>query len=107
MRMRLRMKVTRPGKWSRKVMRDCATDAPGRRGPPPPAGARMREDVSSLAADEREGRGPGTRGIDEAADYISFVFRSAGLKPAPGPDGYFQPFTIGGSPSLGRGQELA
>src|SRR5690348_339909 len=48
-----------------------------------PAESRMREDVTYLAADERDGRGPGTRGIDEAADYISFVFKSAGLKPPP------------------------
>jgi hypothetical protein len=72
-----------------------------------PAEARLREDVTYLAADEREGRGAGTRGIDEAADYISFVFKSAGLKPASGDDGYFQPFTIGSNPSLGNTQELA
>ena len=63
--------------------------------------------MTYLAADEREGRGPGTRGIEEAADYISFVFKSAGLKPAPGAQGYFQPFTISGAPSLASKQELA
>ena len=67
----------------------------------------MREDVTYLAADEREGRGPGTRGIDEAADYISFVFKSSGLKPVPGAEGYFQPFPLSGFPAPGKDQELA
>ena len=42
--------------------------------------------------DDREGRGPGTKGIDAAADYIAAFFKEAGLKPAPGADGYFQYF---------------
>ncbi len=71
-----------------------------------PAEVRLRDDVTYLAADEREGRGPGTRGIEEAADYISFVFKSAGLKPVPGAEGYFQPFILSGSPTLGKTQEL-
>jgi hypothetical protein len=118
--------MTTPERWIRFAIRACATglllagsawsfEDPGARKPsvseaarvPSPAEARLREDVTYLAADEREGRGPGTRGIEEAADYISFVFKSAGLRPAPGADGYFQPFTISGSPSLGSRQELA
>jgi hypothetical protein len=126
MRIRNRTQTTTPGRWIRFAIRACAGglllagsawsfEDPEPRKPavseaahiPSPAEVRLREDVTYLAADEREGRGPGTRGIDEAADYISFVFKSAGLKPAPGADGYFQPFTIGGSPSLGNRQELA
>ncbi len=58
------------------------------------AEARLRRDLSFLASDECEGRGPGTRGIDKAADYIADQFKKAGLKPG-GPDGsYFQPFPI-------------
>ncbi len=58
------------------------------------AEARMRRDITFLASDQCEGRGPGTRGIDKAADYIADQFRKAGLKPG-GKDGsYFQPFTI-------------
>jgi hypothetical protein len=63
---------------------------------PASAGAegRMRRDITFLASDECEGRGPGTRGIDKAANYIADEFRKAGLKPG-GVDGsYFQPFTI-------------
>lgn len=74
---------------------------------PSPAELRLRDDVTYLAADEREGRGPGTRGIEEAADYISFVFKSAGLRPAPGAEGYFQPFALSGTPTLGKTRELA
>jgi hypothetical protein len=59
--------------------------------------ARMRRDITFLASDECEGRGPGTRGIDKAADYIVEQFKKAGLKPG-GVDGsYFQPFTINAS----------
>ncbi len=61
-----------------------------------PAEARLRSDVSYLASDLRGGRGTGTRGIDDAADYIALVFREAGLKPPPGADGYFQPFSVRG-----------
>lgn len=56
--------------------------------------ARLRRDITFLASDACEGRGPGTPGIDKAADYIADQFKKAGLKPA-GQDGsYFQPFTI-------------
>ena len=45
-----------------------------------------------MASDELEGRGPATKGIEKAADYIAGEFKKAGLKPA-GVDGtYFQPF---------------
>ena len=53
---------------------------------------RLKRDVTYLASDELEGRGPGTKGIEKAADYIAGEFKKAGLKPA-GLDGtYFQPF---------------
>ncbi|HTU90263.1 MAG TPA: M28 family peptidase [Gemmataceae bacterium] len=56
--------------------------------------ARLRRDITFLASDECEGRGPGTRGIDKAADYIVEQFKKAGLK-AGGADGsYLQPFTV-------------
>jgi hypothetical protein len=66
----------------------------------------MRSDVTFLAADAQEGREPGTRGIEVSADYIATAFKAAGLKPAPGAQGYFQPFTIAGAPTLGRTQVL-
>lgn len=58
---------------------------------------RMRHDITFLASSECEGRGPLTKGIDRAADYIAAEFKKAGLKPA-GKDGsYFQPFAINGA----------
>jgi Peptidase family M28/PDZ domain/PA domain len=67
---------------------------------------RLKGDVTYLAADARDGRAPGTKGIEAAADYIAGVFKEAGLKPAPGATGYFQPFSISGRPTLGATQEL-
>jgi hypothetical protein len=59
--------------------------------------ARMRKDITFLASDECEGRGPTTKGINLAADYIANEFKKAGLKPA-GKDGsYFQPFNVQGA----------
>ncbi len=69
--------------------------------------SRLRADVAYLADDAREGRGPGTAGIDAAADYIAKAYEAAGLKPAPGAEGYFQPFAISGPTRLGKDQSLA
>jgi hypothetical protein len=58
------------------------------------AAARVRTDVRYLAADEREGRGFGTRGLEQAGDYVARAFAAAGLAPG-GPDGsWFQEFTV-------------
>jgi hypothetical protein len=66
-----------------------------------PAEARLRADVTFLADDAREGRSPGSAGIEAAAAYIATAFKEAGLKPVPGLEGYFQPFTLTGNPTLG------
>ena len=81
--------------------------APAASAPPTPAESRLRADVAYLADDLREGRAPGTAGIDAAADYIAGVFRELGLKHARGADGYFQPFTIKGSAALAGDQSLS
>src|SRR5436853_7502865 len=62
--------------------------------------ARMRKDITYLASDECEGRGPGTKGIDLAADYIANEFKKAGLKPGGADGSYFQPFTMTGTARL-------
>jgi len=54
---------------------------------------RVAADVGFLAADAREGRGVGTRGLDAAAEYIAREFARMGLS-QPGEDGFFQQFTI-------------
>jgi Peptidase family M28/PDZ domain/PA domain len=72
-----------------------------------PVVARLRADVTFLASDTCEGRGPGTAGIDKAADHIAAAFKAAGLKCGM-PDGsYFQPFVIKGQPELGRDNAVA
>src|SRR5262245_19678867 len=59
--------------------------------------ARLKKDIFFLASDECEGRGPTTKGINTAAQYIADQFKAAGLKPG-GKDGsWFQPFTIPGA----------
>ena len=51
---------------------------------------RLKKDVFYLASDELEGRGPATKGIEKAADYIAGAFKKAGLKPG-GVDGTLFP----------------
>ncbi|HVS40484.1 MAG TPA: M28 family peptidase [Gemmataceae bacterium] len=53
---------------------------------------RLRKDITYLASDELEGRGPTTQGLLKAYDYVADQFKKAGLKPG-GVDGsWFQPF---------------
>ena len=59
----------------------------------------MMDRVRWLAAPEREGRGVGTKGLDDAADWIAARMREFGLEPG-GDDGtYFQAFTTTKSPN--------
>ncbi|MGC8639853.1 MAG: M28 family peptidase [Isosphaeraceae bacterium] len=85
---------------------DRAADTPAA---PAPSAAelRLKADVTYLAADAREGRAPGTKGIEASADYIASTFSRLGLKTAPGADGYFQKFKISGRSQLGKPLELA
>ncbi|MCI4352969.1 MAG: M28 family metallopeptidase [Thermoplasmata archaeon] len=53
-------------------------------------GKRWWSHVQFLADDRLEGRDTGSRGFDQAADYMADQFRSAGLEPA-GVTGYRQP----------------
>ncbi|MGD9598973.1 MAG: M28 family peptidase [Steroidobacteraceae bacterium] len=64
--------------------------------PPPVFNERaMLDHVQYLAAPAREGRGLGTRGITEAADYIAKAFAAAGLAPAGDDGGWLQAFPEG------------
>ncbi|MBU0509247.1 M20/M25/M40 family metallo-hydrolase [bacterium] len=60
----------------------------------------LRAHVGYLADDARQGRGIGTPGLREAADYIAAEFRSMGLKPA-FEGSFFQPFEMGWGVALG------
>jgi hypothetical protein len=55
---------------------------------------RALADLTYLAADAREGRGVGTRGLEEAGTYLAAAFRSIGLAPGAADHSYFQQFTI-------------
>jgi hypothetical protein len=65
---------------------------------------RYRDLVTTLASEKMEGRGPGTKGIELARDYIAQHFDKAGLKPLFKPAAkkadisaqlsYLQPFEI-------------
>ncbi|HEX4962113.1 MAG TPA: M20/M25/M40 family metallo-hydrolase [Thermoanaerobaculia bacterium] len=57
------------------------------------AAGRFRDDVRWLADDAREGRGIGTKGLDEAAHWLAGRFHELGLEAAGG-DGYFQSFEV-------------
>ncbi|HYJ81927.1 MAG TPA: M28 family metallopeptidase [Allosphingosinicella sp.] len=62
--------------------------------PEPPTAAERAErwwaDVSTLAADDMEGRLTGTPGYQRAADHVVARLKAIGLEPA-GTDGFFQP----------------
>ncbi|MBK6765440.1 MAG: M20/M25/M40 family metallo-hydrolase [bacterium] len=66
---------------------------------------RLRAHVQYLADDLREGRGIGTKGLDDAASYIEAQFKAIGLQPAFG-DSYFQEFEMGWGFTLGENNSL-
>ncbi|MFT7487098.1 MAG: aminopeptidase N, partial [Candidatus Paceibacteria bacterium] len=56
--------------------------------------AKLLEHVAWLAAPEREGRVPGSAGLDASADYIAAALAAAGLEPAGDNGSWFQEFTL-------------
>jgi hypothetical protein len=54
----------------------------------------VRKIEKKLSADNMEGRGTFTPGIDKAADFIAKEFKKAGLAPSEGNNGYFQEFAL-------------
>lgn len=57
---------------------------------------RMKSDIQIIASDKMGGRGPGTEGIDLAADFIVERWKSLGLKTDLFDGGPFQKFEING-----------
>ena len=62
--------------------------------------------VKYLADDAQEGRGIGTKGLDQAADYIADQMKKIGLKPAFG-ESYLQPFDMGWGVQLGPNNSVS
>lgn len=66
--------------------------------PPTPAEAaaadRFGDDVRWLADDAREGRGIGTKGLEEASRWLAQRFESLGLAPGGDQGGWFQSFDV-------------
>ena len=55
---------------------------------------RLKAAVEWLAAPQRDGRGPGTAGIDQAADWVAEQFAAIGLLPPPASGLAVQPFAM-------------
>lgn len=64
------------------------------------------EHVKFLASDDLEGRGNGSRGLENAAEYIAARFREAGLEPAGDAGTYFQRFEMTTGMSLEPGNSV-
>ena len=62
---------------------------------------RLREAVTWLAAPDREGRGPGTKGIEAAAEWMAKQFADIGLQTRIAGEGPFQPFAMTLDAALG------
>jgi len=59
-----------------------------------PVERRERADLQYLAADARDGRGVGTKGLQDAGAFIAAAFKRAGLRPGGDSGTYFQRFAI-------------
>jgi hypothetical protein len=75
--------------------------------PPPVEPDRLLDHIKFLSADELQGRGNGSEGLERAADYIAREFRAAGLRPGVDGSGWFQPFEMTAGLSIGEGNALA
>lgn len=67
---------------------------------------RLADSARYLASDELEGRGPGTKGIDLAADYIARQFAEAGLKTELFDGAPMQQFSLRASAEIGPDNKL-
>ena len=71
-----------------------------------PEAQRFSDHVAWLAADAREGRQTGTKGLDQAGDYMAEWFGRHGFKPAGDDGGWRQSFHAQGSNVLADGNQL-
>ena len=68
--------------------------------------ARLLHDIKFLASDELEGRGVGSKGLNQAADFIRDEFEKAGLNVHAVKGGAFQPFEMTVDVKLGEPNSL-
>lgn len=68
--------------------------------------SRLRTGVEYLSSDEREGRGVGTKGLDQAADFVANAFRELGLETDVVDGGPFQKFSMTTGATLGDANAL-
>ena len=66
----------------------------------------LLDDLKYLASDELDGRGVGTEGLNEAAEFVKKSFRDAGLKVDAVDGDAFQKFSITTGSKLGEPNEL-
>jgi Tol biopolymer transport system component/Iap family predicted aminopeptidase len=67
---------------------------------------RVKADVAWLAAPEREGRGVGTKGLEDSARWLAERFAALGLSPAGDNGTFLHAFPVVTSLSLGKGAAL-
>jgi hypothetical protein len=65
---------------------------------------RLRDDVKKLASDDWEGRGLGTKGIDQAADFLAAEFKRLGYNTELFDGTPFQKFNVTVSNKLGKAE---
>src|SRR5690242_9467664 len=75
-------------------------------GAPADVAKQFEHDIKIIAADDMEGRGLGTKGIDRAAAFLETRLRELKLKPAFGTS-YKQPFEVKTGVEMGKGNKLA
>lgn len=68
---------------------------------------RLLDAVAFLASDQCEGRAPGSKGLELAAEFVAQQFRDLGLKTDFVDGGLFQPFEITARATVGPGTHLA
>ena len=69
--------------------------------------AALVEHVRFLASDELQGRGNGSKGLEQAAEYIAKRLETAGLRPGAPNGSWFQPFELVTGLELGDGNRLS
>jgi len=66
----------------------------------------LLEHIKFLAADDLQGRGNGSAGLERAGDYIAGQFKAVGLAPAGSNGDWFQPFELTAGLKIAEGNSL-